>query len=33
MTDLINGFWILGGLIGAGFIFIIIADYFNDRRR
>jgi len=29
MTDLINGFYILGGLLIVGFIFFIVADYFN----
>jgi len=29
MTDLVNGFYILGGLLLAGFIFFVIADYFN----
>jgi hypothetical protein len=29
MTELINGFYILGGLILAGFIYFIVADHFN----
>jgi len=29
MTDLINSFYILGGLILAGFIYFIVADHFN----
>jgi len=29
MTDLVNGFYILGGLLLAGFIFFVIADYFD----
>jgi len=29
MTDLVNGFYILGGLLLAGFIFFIVADYFD----
>jgi hypothetical protein len=29
MTDLINGFYILGGLILAGFIYFIVADHFD----
>jgi len=29
MTDLVNGFYILGGLLLVGFIFFIIADYFD----
>jgi len=29
MTDLINGFYILGGLLIAGFIYFIIADHFD----
>ena len=31
MIDLINGFYILGGLLIAGFIYFIVADHFNDR--
>ena len=30
MSDLINGLYILFGLVAAGFIYFIIADYFND---
>jgi len=29
MTDLVNGFYILGGLLLVGFIFFIVADYFD----
>ena len=29
MTELINSFYILGGLILAGFIYFIVADHFD----
>ena len=29
MSDLINGFYMLGGLLLAGFIYFIIADHFD----
>jgi hypothetical protein len=29
MTELINGFYILGGLILAGFVYFIVADHFD----
>ena len=29
MSDLINGFYLLGGLVLAGFIYFIIADHFD----
>jgi hypothetical protein len=29
MMDLINGFYILGGLLLAGFIYFIVADHFD----
>ena len=29
MTDLINGFYLLGGLLLAGFIYFVIADHFD----
>ena len=30
MTELINVFYLLGGLILAGFIYFIVADHFDD---
>ena len=33
MSDLVNGLWILFGMITVGFLYFIIADYFDDRRR
>jgi hypothetical protein len=32
MTDLVNGFYLLGGLLLAGFIYFIVADHFDDKR-
>jgi len=32
MTELINGFYLLGGLIIAGFIYFIVADHFDDKQ-
>ena len=29
MTELINGFYLLGGLLLAGFIYFVIADHFD----
>ena len=29
MTDLINGFYILGGFLIVGFIYFVIADHFD----
>ena len=29
MTDLVNGFYILGGFLIVGFVFFIVADYFD----
>jgi hypothetical protein len=29
MIELINGFYILGGLLLAGFIYFIVADHFD----
>jgi hypothetical protein len=29
MTELINGFYILGGLLIAGFVYFIVADHFD----
>jgi hypothetical protein len=29
MTELVNGFYILGGLLLAGFIYFIVADHFD----
>jgi hypothetical protein len=33
MSDLINAFWILFGMVVGGFLYLLIADYFDDRRR
>jgi len=30
MIELVNSFYILGGLILAGFIYFIVADHFDD---
>jgi hypothetical protein len=32
MIELVNSFYILGGLILAGFIYFIVADHFDDKR-
>ena len=32
MNDLINGLWILFGMVVGGFLYFIIADYFDDRK-
>jgi hypothetical protein len=32
MNDLISALCILGGLVVAGFIFIVVADYIDDKR-
>jgi hypothetical protein len=32
MNDLINALWILFGMVVGGFLYFIIADYFDDRK-
>jgi len=32
VSDLINGFWILFGMVVGGFLYFIIADYFDDKK-
>ena len=32
MSDLINALWILGGMVVGGFLYFIIADYFDDKK-
>jgi hypothetical protein len=32
MIELVNSFYILGGLLLAGFVYFIVADHFDDKR-